>query len=518
VGPSTDLTALESALGKEKVAVAPLPASLGNAAGPFLTTETFFFSTASSPAQHQRSLLLAQFLTNPEQQRRLAQQAGRIPANQFVRINRRISPAVASFVEQSKTAVPLLLKPQIADTIVAGRETYIQVLEGQVSSAEGARELTEIINQRFGKDTVDIVTELTCTEIGRIEVWHSWLPSHAAFLESLGDEYSQICPAVTLAFTYAAEDDLLALYRQAVLNGGGPDLLLTGNRNLTDLAVEGFVTNINDLIELETFQRYLPTISEALSYEDNLHGIPISLQTQALYYNPKIIDRPPADLGDLLSQVSPTTSLVIAYTPYENMHWGVGGFGGKIYDAEGNLALEEGKVSEWLGWLQQIQNQPGIILVNRPTDAVAMFARGDVAYLVGNWSSLGDLEAEMGRGGVQVAVLPAGPEGAATPILSVESFMLNPNSVVASIATEFAKFVSDVENQNQLVQNNRMLPVNTNVTNLDDYPVIASFVEQAATGVRRFQKNKHPRVSALHKLRHLDWAVRTQLGRKRQES
>ena len=54
-------------------------------------------------------MLLIEFLGNVEQQQRLALQTGRVPVNPQARISRRISPAVSGFVEQSKTANPLLL-------------------------------------------------------------------------------------------------------------------------------------------------------------------------------------------------------------------------------------------------------------------------------------------------------------------------------------------------------------------------------------------------------------------------
>ena len=57
-------------------------------------------------------LLKKEVISYTEQQRKLAQETARIPANPRVRIDRRITPAVAALVEQSKTATPLRLLPQ----------------------------------------------------------------------------------------------------------------------------------------------------------------------------------------------------------------------------------------------------------------------------------------------------------------------------------------------------------------------------------------------------------------------
>ncbi len=174
VGNSSDLLDFQEALGEKVVGVSPLPAGPNNLAGPLLTTEPFFFGTDSSPSQTLRSRLLVQFLTNAEQQRKLAEQTGRVPANAQARINRRISPAVAAFVEQSKTAIPLLLIPQMFDAIELGQDTYLQVLEGLAEPTEATHKLTQIVNEKSNLETVDVAAGVRCGETGTIEIWHAW--------------------------------------------------------------------------------------------------------------------------------------------------------------------------------------------------------------------------------------------------------------------------------------------------------------------------------------------------------
>jgi ABC-type glycerol-3-phosphate transport system substrate-binding protein len=45
-------------------------------------TGAFMFNAASSPAQTERAIRLAQFITNPEQQTTMILQARMVPANQ----------------------------------------------------------------------------------------------------------------------------------------------------------------------------------------------------------------------------------------------------------------------------------------------------------------------------------------------------------------------------------------------------------------------------------------------------
>jgi maltose-binding protein MalE len=142
VGGSNRLVELQQVLGSEVVGAAPLPAGPRQPAAPFLQAEALMFNAASTPGQTILAILLARFLTNEAQQTRLARQAGRVPANARVRIDARVAPAIAGFIAQSKTAVPLPVSTLGLQTMLAGDQIYVQTLEGVLEPAEATRELT----------------------------------------------------------------------------------------------------------------------------------------------------------------------------------------------------------------------------------------------------------------------------------------------------------------------------------------------------------------------------------------
>ncbi len=140
------LLELQQALGPEVVGVAPLPAGPRQPSGPFLQAEALMLNTASTPAQTAVALGLAQFLTNEAQQTKLARQAGRVPANAQVRIDPRVAPAMAGFMAQTKTAVPLPSIPSGGQALLQGDLIYAQTLEGILEPSEAAQALTEQFN------------------------------------------------------------------------------------------------------------------------------------------------------------------------------------------------------------------------------------------------------------------------------------------------------------------------------------------------------------------------------------
>jgi maltose-binding protein MalE len=145
VGGPDRLVELQQALGEDVVGTAPLPAGPRQPAGPFLQAEALMFNAASTPAQTALALRLARFLTNEAQQTRLARQAGRVPANAQVQIDARVAPAIAGFIAQTKTAVPLPATALELETMLPGDQIYIQTLEGILAPTEAAQELTRLL-------------------------------------------------------------------------------------------------------------------------------------------------------------------------------------------------------------------------------------------------------------------------------------------------------------------------------------------------------------------------------------
>lgn len=483
VGRSSELSSLRQLLGSEVVGVAPLPAGPNDAAGPFLSTEAFFFSTASSPAQAERAALLVQFLTNAEQQRKLARETGRIPANAQVRIDRRIVPAVASFLEQTKTAIPLTLAPQMFETIRRGRDVYVQVLEGLIAPEDAALALTEEVNQKLGLETLAAAAEVTCQAVGVVELWHSWPDWRAAALAHIAERYQETCPGLTLHLQAFSSDELLAQYWQAAQEGQGPDLLLTSSQEVQQLASAGLIQDLSAQVSPTFLQRYIPAAPATVRVGNGLYALPVTLETFALYYNAYLMSDPPADLGDLLAQIGPDRSFLQPLTPFEALHWGASAFGGRVYDASGALVLTSGGTAEWLSWLQEAQAHPGFLLTRDQAEATQLFLRGQAAMMVGSSEQLPILEQELGRTGVGVAPLPAGPEGPAGPLLMSQALMLNTNALNSDAAMEFARYLTDIESQTVLVKEARAIPANNNLVLDETEPGIAGLRAQTNTAL-----------------------------------
>ena len=324
IGRSDVLTDLTAALGEDEIGVVPLPAGPNGLSGPLLRTEALMLNRWSSTTQTELALSLAKFLTNVEQQTRLAREINRTPSNDQVRIDTRLNPSVAGFLAQAKTAIPVPNLAQIETLQQEGDETYIQALSGVVNLQAAASELTHLINDARGLEAVDVSQQAgQCpTQLGGlIEVWHAWEEAEAMALTSITDNFMTLCPNITILLSRFETDQILENYQTIAIQGRGPTLLIGPNHWLVALANKGLISNIDGLLEPELLQRYLPTAKGTMQYQGQNYGLPLSISLMALYYKTDLVSDPARVVDDFLTQAAPDQQIALPVDA-EQSTWG----------------------------------------------------------------------------------------------------------------------------------------------------------------------------------------------------
>ena len=148
---SEEISNIQATLGADKLGVATLPRAGNRTAAPLLYTKAIVFNEVSSKTTTKLALQLAAFLTNVEQQTKLALETeSLIPVNSKVNLDRRLSPIQAVLYAQSKIAVAASLdyvyEFDNADQIY-GEFYYSLVMAGEMSPQEAADKLTQKITE-----------------------------------------------------------------------------------------------------------------------------------------------------------------------------------------------------------------------------------------------------------------------------------------------------------------------------------------------------------------------------------
>lgn len=153
-----EIAALQKQLGNQ-LSLTVLPGYLSSAA-PALETDALVVNAYTTAEQKKLALEFAQFVTRREQQ--LAFQSAEdtvvVPTNPKVLVDRRLLKIQRSLVDQVQNSFPIPIAQaeyRINRLIHYGDPIYAQVMQGDLSPAEGARQFIEQINQPVSNEAIE---------------------------------------------------------------------------------------------------------------------------------------------------------------------------------------------------------------------------------------------------------------------------------------------------------------------------------------------------------------------------
>lgn len=316
---------------------------------------------------------------------------------------------------------------------------------------------------------------------GRLLLWHTWEDNAAEALEAIISRFRDIYPEVTIISVAMPASEIERAFVRNSLYGFGPDVLLASNEIVEPLRNAHLLHNLQDFgVDASSF---VAAARQALSYDGDLFGIPITLDTYALYYNRDSIARPASDVTTLLEHAQDHT--VALESSFFGAMWGIRAFGGELFDDQGRVVLDQGGFAEWLTWLRDAQDAPEMLMSPNEPPLFELFASGNAAYFIGSAQRLPALREALGER-LGVTTLPRGPEGSAGPFLRTEALLFNraSSATQTELALRFAQFVSNREQQRRLMRELERVPANAQVR-IDARlrPAVFALRNQARTAV-----------------------------------
>ncbi len=137
----------QTALGEDKVAVAPLPliSEKGDAQPmPFLGVKHIMMSNNIEGDQATLAFEFMKFFTGPESAGPLAEEAGHLPANTGVDVS--ADPVAQAFIEQGENVTPMPSIPEMGQVWEPAGQMITTVLAGEATPEEAAATAQEQIN------------------------------------------------------------------------------------------------------------------------------------------------------------------------------------------------------------------------------------------------------------------------------------------------------------------------------------------------------------------------------------
>jgi maltose-binding protein MalE len=322
----------------------------------------------------------------------------------------------------------------------------------------------------------------TSTTEGRMLLWHSWDETERPYLDQALSRFHDVYPDVEVISAYIPRGELLSRYRSAAAIGLGPDLFFASSQSIRELAQDSLIRDVTELVSYQDV--FLSSALINTTYQGRLYGIPFGLEPVAMYYNLDLVESPAATLDDLLADVSDGVGVAIN-SQFEQAIWGNQAFGGRLFDEQGRVLLDEGGFANWLNWLKNAQEN-GIFLSRDDATLRDLFLQERVAYYVAGPDFIDEAHEALGAENVGITPLPSGPNGPSGPLLMVEALLVNESSAQrqVNIAITLAQFLTNNEQSAAFVRQSSLIPANRQVR-IDEraYPDVAAFISQARTSV-----------------------------------
>lgn len=320
-------------------------------------------------------------------------------------------------------------------------------------------------------------------------LWHGWGGAQARTLTLLVDSYNRSQGAVRVVPQRAPLSTMIDDLHSASAAGSGPHLLLLPSRWVGQLAADALVLPLDAYVPAAVQQRLL---AQALAGarvagadgQARLYGLPISVDTMALYYNRANFSEPPPDTDTMFS-IARALSEPDANPPRWGMAYNLSldatagylyAFGGRVFDEQGTLVLGttgRSGTEQWLTWLLTLSRDQQLLAVADSVQ-VSQNVAASQALMTIDWAHNITTYQQLWGEQLGVAPLPplSGNNAVPTPYVTAEVAVVNVRASARErdAALEFAQFLLRTAAQQELWKTGRLPALNAIEGAADAWP------------------------------------------------
>jgi len=263
-----------------------------------------------------------------------------------------------------------------------------------------------------------------------IVIWHAWDESEVDSLLEVIDGFKELHPYVQFVVSYFPFDGLQGRYRDAVVKGDGPTLLI-GPAEWGPALFDGNV--IADLSQLAD-QELQASINEAalaqLEYKRALIGLPEAFRRGVVMFrNKDIIPDSPRTLDELIEMATQANQGDVIGADFDNGFYFSGAqltaCGGKLMDERGNPAFNNAAGVCWLNLLRSFKDSGLLVEFNTDNDA-NLFKAGRLGFLIDGSENITNLAEAIGVENLAIDPWPVTERGHLSGFVETEAIYLNP--------------------------------------------------------------------------------------------
>ncbi len=338
-----------------------------------------------------------------------------------------------------------------------------------------------------------------------LEVWHTFAAEskeEEVFMNSVA-EFESAHPNVTVDVTMVPFGNADQLFMTAAQGGQAPDLMRLSSDQLGaigEVRVDGYplLEDLRPHLTPQDRQQFEERALQAMRYGDALYGVPASQDCLSLIFNKALFDAQGLDYPDsswteqdlLQAAQSLTVQDVQGLAiPIKTAYWWFPiqeGFGGSLFDENGEPSLDSNGSSEAMRWMLDLELEHGVVATGTQIEGMKnQFISSKAAMIFDgpwNWATY-----EASRLNIGQTLLPLVESSGdrMSPLVTYKGWSVSKQSANKVAATELALWFSSENVQKEFAVETYTMPTHVALESdeeINEDAVLSGFLEQTKAG------------------------------------
>ena len=334
-----------------------------------------------------------------------------------------------------------------------------------------------------------------------IEVWHTFASEskeEETFTNAVRD-FEAVNPNITVEITLVPYGNADQLFMTAAQGGEAPDLMRLSSDQLGaigEVRVDGYplLEDLRPHLTPQDRSQFDSRALDAMRYGDQLYGIPASQDCLSLIFNKDLFDAEGLDYPDeswneqdllLAAQLLTQQDRQGLALPIKTAYWWFPiqeGFGGSLFDDQGNPTLNSNGSSEAMRWMLDLELEHEVVATGTQIEGMKnQFMASDAAMIIDgpwNWATYEASRLNLGQ-----TLLPIVTDSGErmSPLVTYKGWTVSKQSAHKVASTELALWLSSESVQKEFALETYTMPTHSSLDSdqeiLND-EVISGFLEQ----------------------------------------
>lgn len=279
----------------------------------------------------------------------------------------------------------------------------------------------------------------------------------APFFEDLVEGFEEEHPDIDVELTEVNWDNLLQKLTTDIAGNQAPDVAVIGTRWLTDFVNQGIAADLEEHLDGEVLDRFIPAFLDPSRLDGTVYGLPMAASARAMYYNQDLLDQAGLDGPPDTWQEAEEAAAAIDALDEEIYGFGLQGaeietdvyfyyalwsFGGDILEEDGTSGLDTEAAYEAASLYQRMieegLTQPGPTAYSRE-NVQDLFKQGRVGFMFSAPFLIGQIEEQAPDLDYGIAPIPQAEERGTYGV--TDSIMVFESSDAKDAAATFLEYL-----------------------------------------------------------------------------